>query len=123
MKPNLDEWDGSMTNVRKILLVGDDESLLITRALLLSEWNTLAVNSKGAPEALKKPCDLMVLCQTVPLLNALTIIDLAKRLHPSPIMFALRFPEDSQQLGVKVHLVNSHDNPGWFRERVAELLG
>ena len=61
-----------------ILLVGEYQPLLDTRAQLLSSWEVVTAYPRDAPEALRERLyDLMILCQSVPDSTAGTLIALA----------------------------------------------
>jgi len=110
-------------NKARILLVGDDPTLLQTRALILKDWETVAANSKDALSTIHSwPFDIIVVGQTVPVGLATEIIAAAKAADPAAHVIAIRFPEDNSDLGVETHTTDLGTHPSWLRERVAFLL-
>jgi DNA-binding response OmpR family regulator len=110
-------------NKARILLVGDDPTLLQTRALILKDWETVSSTSAEALSAVHSGSfDIIVVGQTVPTGLALEIISAAEALTPSAHVIAIRFPDDESDLGVETHTTDLGAHPSWLRERVAFLL-
>ncbi len=105
-----------------ILLVGEYQPLLHTRVLLLSDWEVVTVNSRGAPEALRKRSyDLMVFCQSVPDSTAGQLIALATKLHPDIKVLAISYEGEQRPLGTTT-FTSDFFKPGLFRDAVARVL-
>src|ERR1700761_462131 len=112
-----------MKNAR-ILLVGDYQPLLATRTMMLQDWNPDAASSSEALEKVHTGSyELIVIGQSVPGGMAIEIVSAAKRLMPPAQVIAIRFNDDTVDLGVETHLVDMSANPSWLGERVAFLLG
>jgi DNA-binding NarL/FixJ family response regulator len=110
-------------NTARILLVGDHPALLQSRALILKDWETVAVDSGLALSSIHSGSfDIVIIGQTVPTGLALEIISAALALTPPAHVIAIHFPEDDSDLGVETHKTDIGANPGWLRERVAFLL-
>jgi hypothetical protein len=108
---------------KRILLVGEDPVLLATRAFLLAEWSTEIASAKDAFTVLKaKSFDLLVIGQLVPGQITKKLIAEAKTLKPSPVILAIRFPDEDIDLGVETHTTDSGASPAWFRDCVARLI-
>jgi hypothetical protein len=45
----------------------------------------------------------------------------AKLLDPATDLLAIRYPGESEGLGIEIHQTNSWNNPGGLKERVSEL--
>jgi len=107
----------------RILLVGDDEAVLESRALLLKPLETVKSSSSKAPAILiSRSFDVVVIGQSVAVSNAEWIIAAAKGLECPPALIAIRYPNEYLATGVEVHETNTWQNPGWLKERVMELL-
>ena len=107
----------------RILLVGDDEAVLESRALLLKPLETVKSSSSKAPAILiSRSFDVVVIGQSVAVSNAEWIIAAAKGLEFPPALLAIRYPNEHLATGVEVHETKTWQNPGWLKERVMELL-
>jgi DNA-binding NtrC family response regulator len=110
-------------NKTRILLVGDDPTLLHTRALILQDWETATVNSTEALNTIHSGSfDIIVVGQTVSVGLAAEIIAAAKAADPPAHVIAIRFLDDDSDLGVETHTADLGVHPSWLRERVAFLL-
>jgi hypothetical protein len=108
---------------QRVLLVGDDEAVLATRALLLQPLETVKSCSSDALDILlTQPFGVVVIGQSVERPSADWIIAAAKSLENSPALIAIRFPNEGLAMDVEVHETNSWKDPGWLKERVVELL-
>lgn len=107
----------------RILLVGEDLSLLETRALLLREWETFTANSLQAKDAVKaKDFHLVLLCHSVAEESARDLIQAATLSPSKPIVLAIRHPGGSEYPGAETHTVNFYESPAWLPTRVAGML-
>lgn len=105
-----------------ILLVGEYQPLLNTRVQLLSDWDVVTVNSRGAPEALReRSYDLMVFCQSVPDSTAEALTALATKLHPDIKVLALCYDGEPRRLGATT-FTSDFFKPVLLREAVARML-
>ena len=105
-----------------ILLVGEYQPLLHTRAQLLSGWEVFTVDPRRAPEALRERLyDLLILCQSVPDSTAKTLIALATKLHPDIKVLALSYDGEQRPLGTTA-LTSDIYKPELLRDAVARLL-
>jgi DNA-binding NtrC family response regulator len=110
-------------NKARILIVGDDPTLLQTRALILKDWETISSTSAEALSAVHSGSfDIIVVGQTVSTGLALEIISAAEASTPAAHVIAIRFPDDDSDLGVETHTTDLGAHPSWLRERVAFLL-
>jgi DNA-binding response OmpR family regulator len=110
-------------NKARILLVGDDQALLETRALILRDWETTKAKSTEALSSIHTGSfDIIIVGQTVSTGLALEMASAAKALNPPAHVIAVRFPEDDSDLGVETHATDLGVHPSWLRERVAFLL-
>jgi DNA-binding NtrC family response regulator len=110
-------------NKARILLIGDYQPLLQTRALILKDWETATVDSAKALRTIHSASfDIVVVGQTVSTGLALEIISAAEALNPSAHVIAIRFPDNDSDLGVETHTTDLGAHPSWLRERVAFLL-
>lgn len=107
----------------RILLIGEDEALLQTRAKLLADWETVTVNSTRAITALEtQHFDLVVIGHSVPENSAIAVISAAGRLVKPVAILAIRLPGEEDHLGVETHTSDLHESPGWLPKRVSALL-
>ena len=107
----------------RVLLVGDDEAVLVTRALLLEPLETVKSSSSEALVILFiQSFDVVVIGQSVAVSNVEWIVAAAKSLENPPGLIAIRYPNEYLTVDVEVHETNSWKNPGWLKERVMELL-
>lgn len=105
----------------RILIVGDDPILLRTRADMLRDWQTTAVSSREAPEAiLTRNYDLLIFSQTVHELLARKLIAQALKLNPDSRILSIYAGED-RKLGSSAYQVDLC-NPGGLRLAVASVL-
>jgi hypothetical protein len=105
------------------LLVGDHPTLLQSRALILKDWETAAVDSGEALSTINSGSfDIVVVGQTVSTGLALEIISAARALTPPAHVIAIRFPDDDSDFGVETHTTDLGAHPSWLSERVAFLL-
>jgi CheY-like chemotaxis protein len=110
-------------NKARILLIGDHPTLLRSRALILKDWDTAAVDSGEALSTIHSGSfDIIVVGQTVSVGLATEIIAAAKAAEPAAQVIAIRFPDDESDLGVETHTTDLGVHPSWLRERVAFLL-
>jgi hypothetical protein len=108
---------------QRVLLVGDDEGVLESRALLLQPLETVKSSSSKAPSILfTQSFDVVVIGQSVAVPSAEWIIAAAKSLENPPALLAIRFPNEDLAPGIEVHETNSWQSPGWLKERIMELL-
>jgi CheY-like chemotaxis protein len=108
----------------KILLVGDDRNLLETRALILADWTTEIVDSRRALERLGSEIfDVVIVGQSAPRVTVTQLVHLSRQLVPSPSVLLLRFADEDEEFGVETHSAGLlHENPGWLKSRVGEML-
>ncbi len=107
----------------RILLVGEDPSLLATRALLLSDWETETVNTFQATKCIEAEIiDLVIIGHTVPKMDAKVIIGAAQRLKPPPEVLVIRSTGENDEYGVETHANDLWESPEWLRKSVVELL-
>jgi len=107
----------------RVLLVGDDEVLLESRALLLQPLETIKSSSSEALTLLfTQSFDVVVIGQSVAGPNAERIVAATKSFENPPALIAIRFPNEDLAVDVEVHETNSWKDPGWLKERVVELL-
>ena len=107
----------------RILLVGEDPTLLATRALLLSDWETETVHTFKAINRIESESfDLVVIGHTVPEVSARVLIWGAKELENPPEILAIRTSRGDDDLGVETHTSDLYESPAWLRERVSEML-
>jgi hypothetical protein len=105
-----------------ILLVGEYQPLLHTRAQLLSSWEAVTVHPRGAPEPLRERLyDLLILCQSVPDSTAEPLIALATKLHPNIKVLALSCDGGPRSLGTTTFTSDIY-KPELLRNAVARLL-
>ena len=108
---------------QRVLIVGDDEGVLESRALLLNPLGVAISSSSDAVAILfSQSFDVVVICQSVSVPNAEWIIAAARSLANPPALMAIRFPNEDLAVNVEVHETNSWQGPGWLKERVVELL-
>jgi hypothetical protein len=107
----------------RILLVGEDPALLLTRAFLLAEWQTEIVNTKAALPAMQaKQFDIVIIGQLVSVIETKRLIAEAAKLNPAPSILVIRFIGEDIDFGVETHFANSEESPGWLQDCVARLL-
>jgi hypothetical protein len=107
----------------RILLIGDDPALLLTRALLLAKWNPVTVTTHESMSVLySQEFDIVILGQLVSHGMVTELICAAKAKHPATDILLIRFPEDQVDFGVETHSADLRQSPGWLRERVAVLI-
>lgn len=107
----------------RVLLVGDDEMILDTRALLLQPLETVKSRSSGALTALlSQSFSVVIIGQTVPEPIAQELILAAKTIDPPPALIAIRFPGEEVGRGVETYETGSWQSPSWIKERVMALL-
>jgi DNA-binding NtrC family response regulator len=105
-----------------ILLVGDDLSLLTTRAMVLAQWRTEIASSSESLQILSvKPFDVVIIGQLVPAETAKQLIERSKSLDPMPSLLAIRFPGDELN-GIASYSTAAAISPGWLRDCVSRLL-
>ncbi len=105
-----------------ILLVGEYQPLLDTRAQLLSSWEVVTAYPRDAPEALRERLfDLLILCQSVPDSTAGTLIALATKLHPDIKVLALSYDGEQRRLGTTTFTSDIY-KPKQLQDAVARLL-
>ena len=108
---------------QRVLLVGDDEGVLESRALLLKPLETVKSSSSEAPAILlSQSFVVVVIGQSVAGPSAECIIAAAKNLENAPAVIAIRFPNEDLAVDVEVHETNSWQSPGWLKERIMDLL-
>jgi CheY-like chemotaxis protein len=108
----------------RILLVGENSSLIATRALLLSDWETETVHAFQAMECIETQAfDLLIICQSVPDATAKNLIRAAKELKAPPEILLIRADRSDKDFGVEVHTQNLWESPAWLHMSAAELLG
>ena len=105
-----------------ILLVGEYQPLLNTRALLLDDWDVVAVDPRGAPGALReRSYDLLIFCQSVPDSTAEKLLAQATKLHPGIEVLALSYDGEQRRLGTTTFAPHVY-KPQLLRDAVARLL-
>src|ERR1700761_5733822 len=88
-----------------ILLVGENSALLATRAMLLSDWNTVSASPSEALSLLQADSfDGIVLCHSVRTDEANALIVLANKSLPQPAILSIRVPGDPELAGAVHHL-------------------
>ena len=107
----------------RILLVGENSSLIATRALLLSDWETETASAIGAMDLIgTQALGLLIICQTVPDATAKVLIRAAKELNAPPELLLIRVDRSGEDFGVDVHTHDLWESPAWLRKRAAESL-
>jgi DNA-binding response OmpR family regulator len=107
----------------RILLVGENSSLIATRALLLSDWETETIGASQATERIEAQAfDLLIICQTVPDVTAKGLIRAARELKAPPEILLIRLDRSAEDFGVDVHTQDLWESPAWLRQSAAELL-
>lgn len=107
----------------RILLVGENSSLIATRALLLSDWETETVNAFQAMECIETQAfDLLIICQSVPDVTAKNLIRAAKELKAPPQILLIRSNRSDEDFGVDVHTQDLWESPAWLRESATKIL-
>jgi hypothetical protein len=107
----------------RVLLVGNDHTVLETRALLLQFLETVKCASSEAKAMFcAQTFDVVVIGQSVEHPYAGWINAAALRLEKPPAIIAIRFPIEELAVSVEVHETNSWKDPGWLKERVTELI-
>lgn len=112
---------GPMLKAR-ILLVGDDDILMETRKLLLSNWevSTMKIRSAlAAPPA--EPFDLLILCQTVRTPDVERF--LANRSKYASEILVIRGPNDSDNFPALIHSIDLLQRPVELIDQVRGMLG
>ncbi len=105
-----------------ILLVGEYQPLLNTRAQLLSDWEVVTIEARGALEALtERPYDLLIFCQSVPDSTVGELIAQATKLHPYIKVLALSYDGEPRRLGATTFTSDIY-KPELLRNAVARLL-
>ncbi len=106
-----------------ILIVGEDQVLSQTRALLLQDWEVSTAHPLHAPEVIRTQAyDLLIFCQSVQNSRAKQLLAEALHLHPRTKCLAISDDEGGgPQLSVATYL-SRLSNPGGLREAVASLL-
>ena len=105
-----------------ILLVGEYQPLLNTRAQLLSDWEVVTTDPRGAPDALRgRQYDLLIFCQSVSDSTAGTLITLATKLHPDIKVLAISYDGEERRLGASTLAFDIY-KPELLRDAVARLL-
>jgi hypothetical protein len=107
----------------QILIVGDDPTLLLTRASLLKDWQTTSVITREAEAAIRAQAyDLLIFCRTVPDRTAEKLISLANQLHPpaTSLLLCSTCGAD-RRFGTAMYRVD-FGNPGGLRTAVASCL-
>ena len=107
----------------RILLIGEDPTLLATRSLLLSDWETETVNTLQAMKRIEaETFDLVIIGHTVPENSAKMLIGAAKELKSPPEVLVIRSIGENDDLGVETHPNDLWESPAWLRKSVVELL-
>jgi hypothetical protein len=107
----------------RILLIGDDPTLLATRALLLSDLKTMTANSIEAALVMNsQPFDLIIIGQLVTYERVVQLIEFANGLRPEPAVLVVRFPGELNGFPAEIHSTAEMHDPGWFKEHVKEVL-
>ena len=105
------------------MLVGENSSLIATRALLLSDWETETVTAIEALERIEtQVLDLLIVCQTVPDTTAKVLIRAAKDMKAPPEILLIRADRSGEVFDVDVHSQDLWESPAWLRRSAAELL-
>jgi hypothetical protein len=105
-----------------ILLVGEYQPLLDTRAQLLWDCEVSTVDARGAPGALRERLyDLLIFCHSVPDSTAGALIALATKLHPDIKVLALSYDGEQRRLGTTTFTSDFY-NPELLREAVGRML-
>jgi DNA-binding response OmpR family regulator len=107
----------------RILVVGDEPTILASRAVQLAQWNPETTTSERAVSLLEKgDFELVVIGQSVPDQRATELITTLHRVQPSPKLLLIRLPESQTEFGVVTHIVRPALHPAWLLERVREML-
>ena len=107
----------------RILLVGEDPDLLVTRALLLSDWETEIKNSRSAIAAVQTGTfDVVIIGQLVSAENARKLIDAAQKREAGPEILLIRDPEDGLDLAVETRFLDLRESPAWLERWVRGAL-
>jgi DNA-binding response OmpR family regulator len=105
-----------------ILIVGDDEMLLETRARLLRDWQVSVNTSRLAAESIESIAyDLIIFCQTVPDQAAQMLINQARELNPTVKTLALHVSGQEREIGADLYEIQLQ-NPGRLLTVVDRLL-
>jgi DNA-binding response OmpR family regulator len=105
-----------------ILIVGDDEMLLETRARLLRDWQVSVTTSRLAAESIESIAyDLIIFCQTVPDQAAQMLINQARELNPTVKTLALHVSGQEREIGADLYEIQLQ-NPGRLLTVVDRLL-
>lgn len=106
----------------RILLVGENSELLTTRAMLLSDWETMVATPAKALQLLKtEHFRGILLCHSVATDIAEDIIALATVKANSAIL-AIRLANDSNLRGAENHLSDLSESPAWLSAKMSALL-
>jgi hypothetical protein len=107
----------------RILIVGEDPALLMTRSLLLKEWETATATSLQANiEVQANDFDLILICQSVTEENIKALIQSMPSSRWHPLILAIRYPGENTDLGVETHVNSPYESPGWLPDRVSEIM-
>jgi hypothetical protein len=103
-------------------LVGEDENLLATRALLLSDWETKICRTDAAKAALNSnKIDAVILGQLVESSSARNLIELAKQAGAKVLL--IRYPGNRQKFDAETHVQDLEENPAWLIRWAKNTLG
>jgi hypothetical protein len=105
------------------LIVGEDQVLSQTRALLLHDWEVSTTHPIHAPEVIRAHAyDLLIFCQSVQDSRAEQLLAEAVYLYPLTKCLAISDDEGrGKQFSASTYL-SRLSNPGGLREAVASLL-
>jgi CheY-like chemotaxis protein len=100
-----------------ILIVGHEPVLLETRAELLKDWKVTTSASGKAVESIRSTVpDVLIVCHTIPDLDAETFIAIAREINPNVQALGLCLPDETRRLSAELYAVQLHD-PGNLAKR------
>lgn len=109
----------------RVLAVGNDQNLLLTRASVLNtRWFTSIASSQGALNLLKeKPFDILVLCHSISSKEAIALMSSVQRGFPKIRILVLEMlPGSRAHLNSCATVVSSGD-PSKILDAIERLLG
>jgi hypothetical protein len=110
--------------IASILIVGEDEMLSHTRALLLEggDWTTGTMDPRDTTEPIEvRPYDLLIICHTVSDDRARGVIAWAAAISPNVKVLAISRPGNDRKVDSANHVIETVD-PAIFIQAVKTLL-
>lgn len=106
----------------RILLIGEDQNLLATRALLLSDWETETCRASEAKARLaSRGFDALIIGQLVEEQSARNLIEVAKQTGAKVLL--IRYPDAMNSFDAETHTQDLNETPAWLIRWTKNALG